>query len=457
MSRKTGIRLFGILVVLSMLLAACAPATPSAAPEQPTEAAVAQPTSAPVEPTEAPSAAPAEKVELVYWHTLTGPAADAQDELVKRFNESQDRIHVSSELQGANYTEMSTKILADFAAGGGPDVSQLGTYEILQFAKSGVLVDLTSYKNGANGLDTSNWPGTMIQAGEIDGQLFWLPFNVSVPVLYYNKEAFEEAGIAEPPATWNEFFDDAQKLTQKDASGAVTRTGAALWNISWPLLSAIWSEGGELTTKDYSNITLNDPIAVEVLTKFQDLVKEGSATWPDPATGGHRTEFMNGKAAMILDSPAPFGEIMSKSVGFTPMVANYPAGAAGKVYAPGGGGIVMIANTPEEKREAAWEFMKYMLSPESIAYYGEQSGYAIFYPAAKEAAASVLSDEKYAIMNAATDYLRGDFSMNMSPAVRTAFDEALAKIFVDKADVQATLDAADAKAEEDIKDESFAP
>jgi len=457
MSSKKLVRVFGLFIVLSMLVAACAPATPTVAPPQPTEAA-APPTSPPAQPTQPPATQPpAEKVELVYWHTLTGPAADAQDELVKRFNESQDRIHVTSELQGANYGEMATKILADFAAGGGPNVSQLGTFEIRQFAKSNVLVDLKPYKDGPNGLDTSDWPGTMIQAGDIDGKLVWLPFNVSVPVLYYNKEAFEEAGLPGPPETWDQFFEYAQKLTQKDASGTVTRTGVALWNISWPFLSAIWSEGGELTTKDYSNITLNDPIAVEVLTKFQNLVKEGAATWPDPAAGGHRTEFMNGKAAMILDSPAPFGEIMSKSVGFTPEVANFPAGKAGKVYAPGGGGIVMISTTPEDKREAAWEFMKFMLSPESIAYYGEQSGYAIFYPAAKEAAKAVLADPRYATMNAATDYLRGDFSMNMSPAVRTAFDEALAKIFVDKADVKATLDAADAKAEKDIQNETFAP
>lgn len=449
-------RVIGLLVAISTLLAACAPAATSAPSLEPTKAPEitkpAEPTKVPAQPTQPPVA----KIELTYWHTLTGPAADAQDELVKRFNESQDRIYVTSELQGAKYGELATKILADFAAGGGPNVSQLGTYEILQFAKSGVLVDLKPYKEGPNGIDTSDWPGTMIQAGEVEGQLVWLPFNVSVPVLYYNKEAFDEAGL-KPPATWDEFFEIARKLTQRDANGVVTRTGVALWNISWPFLSAIWSEGGELTTKDYSNITLNDPVAVEVLTKFQDLIKEGSATWPDPAAGGHRAEFMNGKAAMILDSPAPFGEIMSKSVGFTPMVANFPAGKAGKVYAPGGGGIVMIATTPEEKREAAWEFMKFMLSPESIAYYAQQSGYAVFYPAAKEAAKDFLSDEKYAIMNAAADYLRGDFSMNVSPAVRTAFDEALAKIFVDKADVKTTLDAADAKAEEDIKNETFAP
>lgn len=457
MPAKNLFKLLGVIMVLSLLLAACGPAATEA--PAPTEAAVeapAQPTEPPAAPTEAP-AKPVEKVEITYWHTLTGPAADAQDEIAKRFNESQDAVVVQSELQGANYGELSTKLLTDFGAGGGPCVSQLGTFEILQFAKSNVLVDLKPFMQGANGLDTSHWPGTMVQAGEVDGATYWLPFNVSVPVLYYNKEAFEEAGLPGPPETWDQFFEYAEKLTKKDSSGVVTRTGLAMWNISWPLVTAVWSNGGEFTSRDYSSITFDDPAIVDIMTKFQTLIKDGAAVIPSSASGGHRAEFINGKAAMILDSPAPFGDIYKQAIGFTPMVAQYPAGTAGKVYAPGGGGIVMIATCPAEKQEAAWAFMKYMLSPESLAYYGEQSGYAIFTPEARELAADFLKDERYAIMNDAAQYLRGDFSMNVSPAVRTAFDEALQKIFVDLADVKTTLVAADAKAEKDIKDESFAP
>lgn len=223
--------------------------------------------------------------------------------------------------------------------GGGPEVTQLGTFEILEFYKSGVLVDLKPYLEGPNGIDTSDWPGTMLSAGEFDGGIYWLPFNVAVPVLYYNKDAFEEAGLSDPPKTWDEFFEYARKLTKKDDSGVTQRYGVAYipgW-FSWALTSAIWSEGGELTNKDYTNITLNDSVVVDVLTKFQDLVEEDAAILPDPASGGHRAMFKNGQAAMILDSPAPFSDIMEQSVGFTPGVANYPAGEAGKVYNPGGG------------------------------------------------------------------------------------------------------------------------
>lgn len=400
-------------------------------------------------------AEPAEgATELTYWYTSA--AGDAQAELVNIFNASQDQIFVKAEVQG-NYSDLATKLLAAHAAGVGPEVTQLGTFEIVEFAKSEVLVDLRPYIEGANGIDTNDWPGTMLSAGDIEGQIVWLPLNVSVPVLYYNQEALAEAGLSGPPQSWQEFFDYARKLTIKDDNGVVQRTGTAMWGISWPILSHVWSEGGEFTTKDYSNVTLNDPTVVQVMAEYQKLIQEGAATLPDQASGGHRGAFKNGKAAMILDSPAPFAEIFAESVGFTPAVANYPAGAAGQVYAPGGGGIAMMAITPEDKREAAWTFIKFMLNDESLAYLAERSGYAAFTEGARQSAGGFLSDERYAIMHEALPYLRGDFSMNTSPAVRTAFDEALQKILVDNADVQATLDEADAKAEAGLKEEIFAP
>jgi sn-glycerol 3-phosphate transport system substrate-binding protein len=391
---------------------------------------------------------------ITFWHT--NAAGDVQDELVAIFNASQSEIFVVSEFQGG-YGDLATNLLTAHAAGVGPDVTQLGTFEIVEFAKSGVLVDLKPFIEGADGLDTSDFPGTMLSAGQVGDQIVWLPLNVSVPVLYYNQEAFVEAGLPGPPETWEQFYDYARQLTVKDANGVVQRTGTALWGISWPLLSTVWSEGGEFTTKDYSNVTLNDPIVAEVMTEYQNLVQEGAATLPDAASGGHRAAFKNGQAAMILDSPAPFAEIFAESVGFTPAVANYPAGAAGKVYAPGGGGIAMMAITPEEKRAAAWKFIKFMLEDESLALLAERSGYAAFTEGARQSAGSFLADERYTIMHEALPYLRGDFSMNTSPAVRTAFDEALQKILLQDADVQATLDEADTKAEEGLKDEIFAP
>ncbi|MCC6154187.1 MAG: ABC transporter substrate-binding protein [Candidatus Hydrogenedentes bacterium] len=381
---------------------------------------------------------------VTYWRTLSGAAGDTQDKLVAKFNASQADVITNSEYQGT-YSDLATKLIAATAAKSGPDVTQLGTFEIRQFARSGVLVDLAPYLNGANGIDRSDWPESMAKAGEIDGGTYWLPFNVAVPTLYYNKDALAEVGVSEFPGTWNEFFALVRTLTKPQ------RPGLALWSNAWPLFSMIWSEGGELTTRDYTKITLNDPVVVRIFTELQALVREGAVVVPDKASGGHRASFVNGRAAIILDSQDAFSEVFAQAKGFTPGVANYPAGSKGKVYAPGGGGIAMLSITPPERRDAAWAFMRFMLSPEQIAEYASQSGYAAFSKSAQTKMGDKLRDPRFKVIHDALPYIRADFSVNMSPAIRSAFDEAFQRILLQDADVQQTLDAADAKAEAAIK------
>lgn len=397
-----------------------------------------------------------EAIHLTYWRALTGASGVAQDELVRRFNESQTDVRVTSEFQGS-YSDLATKLTAAIVARSGPDVTQLGTFEIRQFAEAGALADLKPYLEGADGIDTGDWPATMARAGEIDGGVYWLPFNVAVPVLYYNQDAVAEAGLDGAPATWNEFFNYARSLTKRSDSGTVERHGLALWNITWPLFSMIWSEGGELTTRDYSNITLNDPVVGRLLEELQRLVKEGDAIMPDKASGGHRAAFQNGRAAMILDSQDAFAEIFNHTRDFTPALALYPAGAKGRVYAPGGGGLAMLANTPPERRDAAWHFIRFMLAPEQLTYYARESGYLAFTESSRNAAGDLLADPRYATIHEALEYVRADFSVNMSPEIRAAFDEAYRKILVQGADVQATLDAADAQAENAVRQQRSRP
>ncbi len=390
------------------------------------------------------------RMGIAYWRTLTGGAGDAQEELADRFNASQDAVSVSVEFQGG-YGDLAAKLMTAAAAGTGPDVTQLGTFEIREFAQAGLLVDLTEFIEGPNGIDTSDWPGTMLDAGRVDGGLYWLPFNVTVPVLYYNVEAFADAGLDGPPETWDEFFDDAAKLTRRDENGVVQRHGVALWEQTWPLISMIWSNGGEITNADYSKITFDDPATVAMFSRLQALVQADAIDIPSKASGGHRAAFSSGRAAMILDSPAPFDEIMRQASGFTPRVANYPAGENGKVYAPGGGGIAMLARTPEEKREAAWSFMRFMLQPEQIAYYAERSGYCAFTTSSQDVGETWLAEPNRKIIHAALPFLRGDFSVNMSPPVRNAFDEAFRRILIRGEDVATVLREVDAKAEREIQ------
>jgi ABC-type glycerol-3-phosphate transport system substrate-binding protein len=108
----------------------------------------------------------------------------------------------------------------------------------------------------------------------------------------------------------------------------------------------------------------------------------------------------------------------------------------------------MLSRVPEAKREAAWAFMKHMLSPASIAFFAEQSGYVAFSEGARAEAADWLAGEDIAALHEALPHVRGDFSINMAPPVREAFDAAFLAIVMKDAPVAETLAEADARAEQ---------
>ena len=121
--------------------------------------------------------------------------------------------------------------------------------------------------------------------------------------------------------------------------------------------------------------------------------------------------------------------------------------SASQTIAPGGGGIVMWARAPEEQRDEAWSFMRYLLQPEQIAFYAKGSGYTAFTDSARETAGDLLADPRHATIHEALPYLRGDFTINATPALRDALDGAFQQIMFEDRNVAAVLRAADRQAE----------
>ncbi len=396
---------------------------------------------------------------ITFWRTLTGPAGDSIDELVQRFTVAQKEVRVESVFKGS-YDDIATALMVSATRGSGPDVALVGTFEIRQFAEAGILQDLKPLIDGPEGVDTSGWPNDLRAAGEVGEGLFWVPFNVSVPVLYLNEMHLKEAGLSGPPQTWDEFFKYARLLTKRDADGKVVRNGLALWDITWPLVSLIWSEGGEVTDRAYEQVTLDDPVTIDVMQKLQTLMKEGAAAMPPQATGGQRNAFLRGQASMILDSPAPlrdFFEYARNARDFRPVVAQYPMGAKGRVYAPGGGGIVILKTHDPARLEAAWRFVRFLLEDANVADFALDSGYLAYSAGSRATVQARLSESPplQAVQDAA-QYVRGDFSINWSPGVRKALDESVQRILIRREDPATVLHEADAQAEAEVARERAA-
>ena len=147
-----------------------------------------------------------------FWHGWSAPSeVKAVKTLVAGFEKAHPNIHVNVV---GNMTD--DKINQALRAGGAkaPDViSSFTTNNVGKFCSSGALVDLNPFFKKAGIDPEKTFPKAMNEYTQFDGNRCAVPLLGDAYGLYYNKTAFEKAGITAPPKTWSEFEADAKKLT----------------------------------------------------------------------------------------------------------------------------------------------------------------------------------------------------------------------------------------------------
>jgi sn-glycerol 3-phosphate transport system substrate-binding protein len=367
-----------IIILLGMLLQACASA-PTATTEAPVQPAA---TEAPVV-TEAPAAAP---VAIDFWHAMSGHNGEVIDELVKRFNESQSNVVVTATYQGS-YDDEINKLKAGLQSKDVPAVVQV--YDI----GTRLMIDLNVMTPMQDFIDKESFDVADIEPNvanyyTVDGRLWSMPFNTSNPVLYYNKDLFKAAGLDPEvaPRTWEEVAADARALTVKDSSGQTTQYGCSFAIYGWFVEQFIAVQGGYYVDNENgrlataSQAAFNGHEGVDLLNWWKGMIDEGICTNLGRATSDTKKAFDSGVVAMTLDSTAGLRDRISAAegkfevgVGFLPRANEADYGTAGTII---GGASLWITNLRSAEEQAgAWEFVKFMSSAESQAYWHIQTGY----------------------------------------------------------------------------------
>ncbi|MEU4090413.1 ABC transporter substrate-binding protein [Streptomyces aureus] len=304
-----------------------------------------------------------------FWHAWSAPnEVKAVKSLVAGFEKAHPNIHVN--IVG-NMTD--DKINQALRAGGdkAPDVvSSFTTNNVGKFCSSGAFVDLNPFFKKAHIDPETTFPKAMNEYTQFDGNRCTVPLLGDAYGLYYNKTAFEKAGISSPPKTWSEFEKDAKKLT-------VTKGD------SYSQLGFMPNyHGWESTTEHYfgqfsptyfdssgkSNIA-KDPAFTAGFTLQKKLVDELGGfkkleTYRSKLGDewGPKHPFHTGQVAMQLDGEWRLGMAEEAKPGFEIGVAPLPvpddqADQYGKGYITGT--IAGIASTSHHQN-AAWELVKYM-------------------------------------------------------------------------------------------------
>jgi multiple sugar transport system substrate-binding protein len=353
----------GLGIASASLLAAC-------------QSSSSSPTPAPPAPTTGTSAAPATQAASsaarsasITWSFWGDPnELPPNDEVIQAFNQKFPNIEIKKFHEP--WSSYFDKVQTMFAGGSAPDV--LFLTNVPSYAAKGVLepVDTLAQQSG---YDVQDFVDAELQLFRYQGKLFGFPRDNDTKVLYYNKDAFDEGGVAYPDEKWdwNALRDAANKLTKRQAD-RVLRYGAAIEATEWPVF--VWQNGGEVYDDPLkpTKCLLDQPEQAAAISYVFDLMNTDkvvpSATALTQA-GGVTNLFGSGLAAMAISNAPRLLTFASASFKWDIAVLPQQRRAADYV---GGAGYVMSASTKE--KEAAWTFMQFLNGPDAQKIFSKGGG-----------------------------------------------------------------------------------
>jgi sn-glycerol 3-phosphate transport system substrate-binding protein len=330
----------------------------------------------------------AKAVDLTFYYPIAvgGPLTKVIDGLAAQFEKEHADVKVHP-IYAGNYDDARIKALAALKAGQPAQLSVLFSIDLYELLEQDVIL---SWDDVATSSEDKAWlksfyPALMMN-GTYKNKVYGIPFQRSTIVLYWNKEAFKEAGLdpEKAPATWKEMEQMAQKLTRRDASGNVQRWGVEVPSTGyayWMFQAFARENGQDLMNKDGNRTNYDHPDVVKALQYWVALGQKdkvmpaGTVEW-----GTLRQAFTEGKTAMMWHTTGNLTAV-KESAKFPFGVAMLPASKQ-RGSPTGGGNFYLFKKTSPEERKAALEFVKFMTTPERAADWSMATGYVATSPAA---------------------------------------------------------------------------
>ncbi|YCI04824.1 sn-glycerol-3-phosphate ABC transporter substrate-binding protein UgpB [Ensifer sp. D2-11] len=394
--------------------------------------------------------------ELQWWHAMTGANNEMIEELTKEFNESQSTYKVVPVFKGT-YPETLNAGIAAFRSKQPPAIIQVfdagsGT---MMAAEGAIVPAAEILQKGGFTFDKSQYlPGIVAYYSKPDGTMLSFPYNSSSPILYYNKDAFQKAGlnVDNPPKTWPEVFEAAKKIK---TSGAAPCGMTSTW-LTWIQTEnfAAWNNVPYGTNENGLGGTdvklqINAPLYVEHFQAIADLAKDGVFRY-----GGRTSEakqlFTSGECAILTESSGGLGDIAKSGVNYGIGQLPYYEGHGPQNTIPGGASLWVFAGKSDEEYKGVAEFFSFLSQTEIQAKLHQVSGYMPVTMAAYEETKKSGFYEKnpgretpllQMMGKAPTENSKGVRLINL-PQVRDILNEEFEAMLSGQQDAKAALDKA---------------
>lgn len=240
------------------------------------------------------SLAYAEPVTITYAHfSGSGAQEETLKKMIEIFESKNPDIKVDVQITG--YEDYFTKLATTVGGGNPPDVFEMNMENFLSYMLRGACADLTGK------IDTANYSEGTLAAVSSEGKIYAVPMSFSTCVLFYNKDLFDQAGVAYPTDEWT--WADAQAAAEK-----IKALGDDIWGYYQPITynefyKSIKGNGGSVLSEDYNQFTMNTPENVAVLEAMIARVRGENHVMPtkeELAGRGDWDLFTEGKLGMII-------------------------------------------------------------------------------------------------------------------------------------------------------------
>ncbi len=322
-------------------------------------------------------AQPKKQTEVVFWHAMGGPLGDALIELVEDFNSTHPNIHIKAINMG-NYSALSTKLMASIQADEQPDIAQAFESWIANFMEADKLVAMDSFieNDPAFRATLDDIYPVFIKSNTFDGRLWAFPFNKSVRVMYYNRDAFFQHGL-DPyscPQTWDEFREYCRKLTVDEDNDGVPEVYGTTFPVSaWQFENLLLQAGGEVMSPDSMTPLFNQEPGVEALNFLSALLNEDHSAYLSTGYEG-QNDFLAGKVAMVEGSSVSMAYLQLTGINFYMGIGPIPVRET-KRNIISGTNVVIFKGPDPEVEKAAWEFVKWFTDAPQTARWSDMTYY----------------------------------------------------------------------------------
>ena len=371
--------------------------------------------------------------------------------MAKQFQKEHPNITIK--FQNVPFEQIGQKLTTQIAGGNPPDAAFIDAGTTADFASRGALIPLDDYFARSEVVAREDFVEAFNLSNIYEGKQYGIPFDGESTGLFYRTDLFEDAGIAGPPKTWEEFEDTAAKLTipeKKQYGYILFATEAAYYWYPW-----LWQAGGDVLSEDATEVAFTSEEAREAARFYVGLTKYSPPDYLNSNSHDGRVAFATGKVAMYMAGSWFAGTLTGEypKINGKWATAPLPEGPAGCATTIAGDNLVVFDES--ENRDAAWLWIEFLSRPENMATWTYEDPDSTLLPPRKELLDSPELKEKKPILAGFAEAMKcGVVSKSnpKGPKIEQALNEQLGRAMYGEISADEAIDNAAAEAEEILAD-----